>query len=1015
MITMYNNILSYWYNLEYFSPFWPTNDSEAQKVQLQTNEPLIWAQQPENEVSYSVFLGQIDTDTLITTMIQAVGESDERLEKDKSKNCICGLKVTNDGKYVQQSYSVATFVWAIAQITNAKHLNVPIDDAQLEEFNAQMDEELTNVTDSFTVETLQYIIARTCEKLQVNLVAPTALIFEKKPIIGDEDTQIDMIPSFYTEDLKRIRASVRRDDRIVSYINAAAHEGAPRIEIDRNVEEMKKWVRIDKYPLGKWPSKYSPSLMQQLSINLAIQENINDTNIFSVNGPPGTGKTTLLKEVIAHNVVERALKLAQYNTPDDAFQKQAFEEPPNDYLQTYYTMDKELTKHGFIVASNNNAAVENVSKELPVTDSVKDAHTARFAPQLDDIYFTDIATNMMDEPSWGLISARLGRKANISAFTKKLWFSKEGKHLRHYFDEPVNWEKAKQNFQEKYRELLAVQEEITQKVKDVHDVQTIVQQIKRLEVALQKSTDAEHEQEAVVMSLANNVQTAEQQIEAFTQSERQLKSRIPWYKKLFMSYFKKDTLVQQYTAIVQQVNDLIAALPNEKQQVYAAEAALTALQQETNRLKKHLDEQQDVYNAALQKIEAHKSYFGKSFAGEEFWRNIEQNEVSQGIAPWTTVQFDTIREELFYLALQLHKAFITNSKRVKQNINCLINMWNGAFLEADKQRAFGSLLNTLMLIVPVISTTFASVSRFLKYAQKEELGILIIDESGQATPQSAVGAIWRTQKAIIVGDPLQVEPVMTIPKQLIQTFASNLNIHAAYRSTILSVQQLADKINRYGGYRNTSEGDIWLGSPLVVHRRCVEPMFSISNDIAYNSRMFKQTMPPKDTSTFLFKTSQWIDIKGAANGGKDHFVAAQGKEVVKYIKAAMNEQQAMPNLYVISPFKTVVEGLKRMLKVELATVNMPEDVNVKEWIKTNCGTVHTFQGKEANEVILLLGCDVENGDGAANWASAKPNILNVAATRAKYRLVIVGDTNLWKSKSGFDVAYEKLNNCTLAT
>lgn len=67
-----------------------------------------------------------------------------------------------------------------------------------------------------------------------------------------------------------------------------------------------------------------------------------------------------------------------------------------------------------------------------------------------------------------------------------------------------------------------------------------------------------------------------------------------------------------------------------------------------------------------------------------------------------------------------------------------------------------------------------------------------------------------------------------------------------------------------------------------------------------------------------------------------------------------------------------------------------------------------LQGKEANEVILLLGCDHENGDGAANWASAKPNILNVAATRAKYRLAIIGDTNLWKSKNGFDLAYDLL-------
>ncbi len=67
----------------------------------------------------------------------------------------------------------------------------------------------------------------------------------------------------------------------------------------------------------------------------------------------------------------------------------------------------------------------------------------------------------------------------------------------------------------------------------------------------------------------------------------------------------------------------------------------------------------------------------------------------------------------------------------------------------DKASGFAHLLNTLFLVVPVVSTTFASVSTFLKYIDKNELGTLIIDEAGQATPYSALGALWRTGKAII--------------------------------------------------------------------------------------------------------------------------------------------------------------------------------------------------------------------------------------------------------------------------
>ena len=58
-----------------------------------------------------------------------------------------------------------------------------------------------------------------------------------------------------------------------------------------------------------------------------------------------------------------------------------------------------------------------------------------------------------------------------------------------------------------------------------------------------------------------------------------------------------------------------------------------------------------------------------------------------------------------------------------------------------------------------------------------------------------------------------------------------------------------------------------------------------------------------------------------------------------------------------------------------------------EWLIV---TVLTFQRKQAEGVILCLGLD-EKSKGAANWASQKPNLLNVAITEAKYRFIAIGD------------------------
>ncbi len=52
------------------------------------------------------------------------------------------------------------------------------------------------------------------------------------------------------------------------------------------------------------------------------------------------------------------------------------------------------------------------------------------------------------------------------------------------------------------------------------------------------------------------------------------------------------------------------------------------------------------------------------------------------------------------------------------------------------------------------------------------------------------------------------------------------------------------------------------------------------------------------------------------------------------------------------------------------------------------------QGKEEDIVFMVLGTDAEHRD-AAIWAASRPNLLNVAATRGRYRLFIVGDRDLW--------------------
>ena len=67
----------------------------------------------------------------------------------------------------------------------------------------------------------------------------------------------------------------------------------------------------------------------------------------------------------------------------------------------------------------------------------------------------------------------------------------------------------------------------------------------------------------------------------------------------------------------------------------------------------------------------------------------------------------------------------------------------------------------------------------------------------------------------------------------------------------------------------------------------------------------------------------------------------------------------------------------------------------------NVDTIHAFQGRQAETVVLVLGAPSPQAAGARRWAGREPNLLNVAASRAKRRLYVVGNRQSWREEGFF--------------
>jgi len=284
----------------------------------------------------------------------------------------------------------------------------------------------------------------------------------------------------------------------------------------------------------------------------------------------------------------------------------------------------------------------------------------------------------------------------------------------------------------------------------------------------------------------------------------------------------------------------------------------------------------------------------------------------------------------------------------------------------------------------VISTTFASFPRVFSQLGRESLGWLFIDEAGQAAPQAAAGTIWRCKRVVVVGDPKQIEPVVALPFKAQQALRLNADIAEWWLPGGTSAQRLADEANQYGTYLPGDGGEVWVGAPLRVHRRCEWPMFDVSNTVAYGGMMVYGLSGQREPLTA--PPSEWIDVP-ATGDARGHWIPAEGEQARKMLRAMRSKYGVdARQIFVVSPFRDVADGIEKLLR---------------EFPGVRGGTVHTAQGKESDVVLFILGGDPAK-PGAKQWAAQRPNLVNVAVSRARRRLYVIGDHTTWSKYRYFD-------------
>lgn len=776
-------------------------------------------------------------------------------------------------------------------------------------------------------------------------------------LLKNVETSDTNLHSFFIDDLESAKSI--NTDILNSYFNPAKLN---RYNLDVNPNAngetenkglFENILAAKQYPLGRFPSKteFALTFMQQVAVNLAI--GYDNSQIRSVNGPPGTGKTTLLKDIFAELIVRQAKSICSLQD--------------KNILQTEIYWEKakigklpdEISENEIVVASSNNGAVQNIVNDLPL---LKDIDSELREMILDADYFTDIANNRFnqedesepsngaenfekdnDETMWGLFSCEGGSKDNTDKILAKL------DYIFNSFDEYEPNPDIYHEFNTQYDELNKTRSRV-QRISEIS--KSLNEQNRQLTRAM---ADFCTENSSLLQGLVKpGILASKIEKNDYKQKKNSIENELFTLKSKEIEIEKKE---RDLNKNIQSINNEINRIENDTKQLdLHFESWSQNEQTKINTLKTQIHESEEkVADSKIIMLDMNQDY-----------SSLQQSN------PWFDTDFRRKQSELFITAIKVRKQFIYENKK---NLNAAKNIWRNQQDYLDRKELLAISWHWINFAIPVISSTFASFGRMCKYLTPGTIGNLFVDEAGQAVPQAAVGAIFRSKKVMVVGDPSQIKPVLTLDSNVLRMLRKHYDITEEYLSDNASVQALVDKTSQYGYYRSPEkDDDSWVGIPLWVHRRCLSPMFEISNEISYDGKM----VLADDQKNNLGKCG-WFDIQGKAN---NKYVKEQGDFLKKKIEIMAKEKPAILDkkkediIYVITPFRNVAYQLAKTLNpIGFTRYD-------KKGKPTNIGTIHTFQGKEAPIVFLVLGADKQSS-GAARWAVSEPNMMNVAATRAK--------------------------------
>ena len=384
---------------------------------------------------------------------------------------------------------------------------------------------------------------------------------------------------------------------------------------------------------------------------------------------------------------------------------------------------------------------------------------------------------------------------------------------------------------------------------------------------------------------------------------------------------------------------------------------------------------------------------GKTTVITEIVRHLAKEGKKVLITSHTNVAVDNVLENLFpYFATKMVR--LGSKVKVSNSLRALIPKASDELIKVSSSQIVGATLSKLSVLVLNEKLSF----------EKPTFDVAIIDESSMATIPLTLCGILVAKSFILVGDHKQLPPIAKtkMPPYCSAVYACGKKCESLFmllislypkQSQMLELQFRSNPLitgfssnqfyeNRIQSSKECLNKKIALNSnsPNVLIKGVTtqNPLCYINmnyDNVPYDDPV--EWYPPRDFSHEKQSQPSCLNRYEAA-------IALKARHDL--IKAGLPPE----NIWIITPYRLQREIIKRAVRKIYGTADKDAIISISE--NVTASTVDSIQGKENDVVIYVLTWTPRLGrEHQIHAALCDYRRLNVAMTRAKKKLIVVGD------------------------